>query len=442
MTIDLEITHRFEQIEISQGDMDQLLKIASWQTMPKFPYPGRTAWHVLSEPAYLKNDPGRKYYAAKLKGVGVWNPSNAHLYSGVHQKQGASSEAPMPPTTEEYTFTASIAHIGFTESGDFEEVHSESAPFGGILHRRALEEFENATRLIGLGVPSVAPLLVAKLPDSYTFMDEPMGVIIALSEEPAPYRLHLIHFGEGELTEPEHRYYCSLRKALGISGDACDEKGRLEAVCALAGQIGKLMHDFSASGLYRYSGGWEDLQFCVEKKQLFLVDLDSSRRLDELPSGVRPLQILRDLSSSLHKLLNTFYYPTVVDRYSFSNLVACDPVFEMLSAYFPASSKENIKKASLRYWNYFVPYLFMMKRHREQILNEWDEERRKSYKIDDPTFYTLSVLNLFPLYCESDLNAVYPAECSMDDLMERAQAFLGERYQYLSFLLADQEVFA
>jgi hypothetical protein len=109
----------------------------------------------------------------------------------------------------------------------------------------------------------------------------------------------------------------------------------------------------------------------------------------------------------------------------------------MLSAYFPASKDEKIKKASKLYWDYFAPHLFLMKRYKDQVLCDWECERRKSYKMDDDIFYTLSILALFPLYCESDLNSIYPCECTMEDLRERAQSFLGERYQYLSYLFAD-----
>jgi hypothetical protein len=437
MTIELELTHFFEQVEIPEDEVESLLKIASWQIMPQFPFPGRTAWYVFKKPVYLKKNKEKIFYAAKLKGVGVWNPGKAHLYSGVHHQQGASNETPLPPTTEEYKFTASIAHIGFTECGCFEEVHSEPAPFGGILHRRAVQEYENALSLLAHGVPAIVPLLVVRLPDCYKFMDQDMGVVCVLSEEVEPYRLHLIHFGEGELTEQEYKYYTKIRQAIGISGDFSDEDTRLRMINALTWQIGKLMHDFSAAGLYRYSGGWEDLQFCVKKKGLFLVDLDSCRCLAELTPCTKPLQILRDISSSIHKLLNTFYYPTVLDKYTFSNLVAYDPISRMLSSYFPVSKDEEIKRVAARFWNFFAPHFFLMKRYRNQVLGEWECERRKSYKMDDDIFFTLSILNLFPLYCESDLNSIYPCECTLEDLRERARVFLGERYQYISFLLAD-----
>ena len=70
-------------------------------------------------------------------------------------------------------------------------------------------------------------------------------------------------------------------------------------------------------------------------------------------------------------------------------------------------------------------------------MGEWDYERRKSYKMDDDIFFTLSLLNLFPLYCDSDLNSLYPSEFTLDDLKAFAKDFLGERHQYLSYLLAD-----
>jgi hypothetical protein len=435
MAIELEITHLFDQISIPEDELEELLKVASWQIQPQFPYPGRTAWHVFKKPVHLKNDKEKTFCAAKIKGVGVWNPEKFHLYSGVHAR--ATGEKPVQPSTEDYKFTTSIAHFGFTETGCFKAVYSEPAPFGGMLHRRAVQEYENSHRMLAQGIPAIVSLLVARLPECYKFMDQAMGIVISLSEESQPYRLHLVHFGENELNEPELKYYTGLRQSLGISSDLFDESTRLQTINALSGQIGKLLHDFSAAGLYRHSGGWEDLSFCSKTRQVFLADLDSNRCLAELTPCVRPLQILRDFSSSIHKLLNMFYYPTLLDKYTFSNLAAYDPISKMLSAYFPATNAGEIKRVAARFWDYYAPHYFLMQRYRNQLMGEWDQERRKSYKMDDDIFFTLSMLNLFPLYGESDLTSLYPSESTLDDLREHAQEFLGERYQYVSYLLGD-----
>jgi len=475
MPIKLEITHLFDQVEIPEDEMESLLGVASWQSEPQFPYPGRSAWHVFKKPVYLKNDKEKIFRAAKLKGVGVWNPENFHLYSGVHGM--AYCYKPIQPTTEDYKFTSSIAHFGFTDEGFFEAVYSEPAPYGGILHRRAVQEYENSLRMLAHGVPAQVSLLVARLPASYKFMDEDMGIVISLSEEIEPFRLHLIHFGDHELFEQELKYYTRLQKSIGLPENIQDENIRLQTINALSGQIGKLLHDFSAAGLYRHSGGWEDLSFCLKNKRVFLADLDSNRCMAELTACTRPLQILRDLSSSIHKLLNMFYYPTVLDKYTFSNLVASDPVSEMLSAYFPASNAGKIKKVAARFWDYFAPHFFLMQRwvhgncqgevvdegvvrakpaqhpnifpsitripngpqrYRNRVLGEREPEIRKSYKMDDEIFFTLSMLNLFPLYSESDLYSFFPTDCTLGDLEERAQAFLGEKYHYVSYLLSDR----
>jgi len=124
----------------------------------------------------------------------------------------AYSEKPIPPSTEEYKFTSSIPHFGFTEEGYFKAVYSEPAPYGGILHRRAVQEYENSHIMLAHGVPSQVSLLVARLPARFKFMDEDMGIVASLSEEIEPFRLHLIHFGENELNEPELKYYKSLRE--------------------------------------------------------------------------------------------------------------------------------------------------------------------------------------------------------------------------------------
>ena len=435
VTVELEITHFSSQINIPDEELEGILRVASWQIEPQFPYPGRTAWHILKKPICLNNAGNRTFHAAKLKGIGGWNPENYHLFSGIRNM--SFDDKPIQPTTQEYKFTSSIAHFGFTEQGYFQTVYSEPAPYCGILHRRAVMEYENQHRMLANGVPSLVPLLVARLPESYQFNHEDMGIVVSLSEEKDPFRLHLIHFGENELRELEHKYYTKLRHSLGIKGNILDEKTRLQTNNALAGQIGKLMHDFSATGLYRHSGGWEDLSFCVRNKQVFLVDLDSCRTLAELPACVRPLQILRDLSSSIHKLLNMFYFPTIIDKYNFSNLVAYDPISKLLSAYFPASQAGKIKRIADRFWNFFAPYLFLMKRNLDQISKESGNERRIIFKVDDEIFFTLSLLNLFTLYEESDLNSIYPCECTIDDLKERSSVFLGERHQYVDYLLAN-----
>ena len=240
MTIELEITHFSDQIAIPDDELEDLLKVASWQTQPHFPHPGRTAWHVFKKPVHMKNDTGKTFYAAKLKGLGVWNPQNFPLYSGVHER-AFCCDAPALPSTFEYKFTSSIPHFGFTEAGCFKQVYSEPTPFGGILHRRAVQEYDNSYKLLAHGVPALVSLLVARLPACYKFMDQDMGIVVSLSEEVEPYRLHLIHFGENELSEPERKYYTSLRESIGIPGNFSDEKVRLRTINALSRQIGRLV---------------------------------------------------------------------------------------------------------------------------------------------------------------------------------------------------------
>ena len=306
-----------------------------------------------------------------------------------------------------------------------------------MLHRRAVQEYENSLRMLDHGVPAIVSLLVARLPARYKFMDQEMGIVVSLSEEQEPSRLHLIHFGQEELPERENTYYTRLRQAIGISGDPLDEHTRLQTVNVLSRQIGRLLHDFSAAGLYRHSGGWEDLMFCLKNKQVFLADLDSNRCLAELSPRTQSLQILRDLASSIHKLLNMFYYPTLLDKYIYSALVASDPVSEMVSAYFPASKAGEIKKVAGRFWDYFTPHYFLIRRYKDQFLGEREGEKRRSYKMDDEVFFTLALLNLYSLYCESDLHSSYPCTLTFGELREHAQIFLGEKYEYVKYLLAD-----
>ncbi len=78
--IDLTVTHRFSSIRIADAEYKELLNIASWSTRPWFPAPGRTAWYRFKSVPCLVDAHGRYFPAAKLKGVGVWNPPQHRCY--------------------------------------------------------------------------------------------------------------------------------------------------------------------------------------------------------------------------------------------------------------------------------------------------------------------------------------------------------------------------
>jgi hypothetical protein len=426
------VTHHFNDVQISGDEFVRLLKIVTWQEIPWFPMPGRTAWYVFGSQPLLGSTPEFKLKAAKLKGIGLWNPKNFH-YSGIHG--GEHLDDPVPPTTIDYEYTSLLPHVGFTDEGEFTIVYSEPTPYGGMRHSRAVREYNNAHRLLERGIPAIVPFLVIEYQDGYKFRGEALGAVISLSPEPSPNRMHPLHFGEDGLGLDDREYYSRVRESLGISGDPTNETTRLATIKVLARQVGKLNHDFSAAGLYRHSGGWDNLHYCIEQRKVFLTDLDSSRDINERPENVRPLYILRDLASALHKLINKLYYPTVLETYTFSNLLWYDPLYEMIAGYFPNALGQDVQRVSRSLWSYFFPHFFLLKRYRQPLLTDWSSERRKSYKMEEDLFYILAITSLYPLYCNSDLALLYPSYLSHEQLMKKAESYLCERFEHLSYLL-------
>jgi hypothetical protein len=443
--LDYRVTHRYSGLNISDSEVNRLLDIASWnEKVPAFPRPGRGAWHALDQEATLKADPALQFQAAKLKGVGLWNPSQPGRCTEGNNKlhDGEFSDAPIPPLTDELEYLMTYPHIGFNKEGEYAFVFSSPSPVGGILHERAYLEFWAAERLIDCGVPSIAPLAVIEYGQSLQFKGKPMGAVITLSPEIAPYRISEVLFGSA-LTRGSDpgfdRYYDKMREALNIAGDPEDEAVRLQVICALARQAGKLIHDFSMTGMYRYSGDWGNFVYCVKRKELFLIDLDSIQDMESIAQPLRSLQAWRDLASSVYRMIAKIAYPTALDKYTLNNLMAHDPVHAFISGYFPDLPNVEIRAVSQRLWNYFIPHLFLIKKHRDAIRSEWSSDRRKTYKMDYDLFYILALTSLQPLLAKSDIGQKYPSQPTREEMWRKAERFLGERFEYFVYLMGEPQ---
>lgn len=422
-----EVVKKYENVEIDDASMSRLLDMAAWRTEPIFESPGRTAWVRLDKPALVKNRPGVPYHAAKMKGVGLWNPEG-FLHTGV--QMGERKAEKIPPTTENYAPMTALRHVGINADGEFFETTSNPAPFGGILEDRAALEYENARVLTEAGVPSIAPLVVLRYP--LKFDGKQMGAVITLSTEPRPFRAHVDYIDEQGKAGKE--YYLSVFKMLGFNGDPSEAIVRWQAFASLSRRTGKLMHDFAQSGLYRYASQLENLHFDVERDELFLTDLDSSRKLSELPQGVPALQILRDASSALHKLAWRLHYFVMLDRWRLSAARKTDPMAEFVAGYFPGASTTQIDEALRPLWRHVVPHLYLRKRHRSAMAG-WDRERLRTYEVDRDMFYALAMLALLPLYDGTKLGDRYFKNLDRESLREKWGRFLGgEKLEYLDWL--------
>ncbi|VFN02701.1 MAG: hypothetical protein BECKG1743D_GA0114223_106222 [Candidatus Kentron sp. G] len=435
-TLEYELTHRYDGVTISNAEFDRLLGAASWRTQPEFPRRGRVARHVLQDPARLGNDPERRLTVAKLKGVGVYDPAALGKYRD--RILGEFSDEPLPPTTRPLDSFATYPHVGIDGQGEYTLAYGAVAPVGGIVYERALREYRNAKTLHEHNIPSIIPLAVLKYKD-LVFKAQPMGAVITLSSEPSPHRLAEVQYlaatQRGKNPETD-AYYDRVVASLGVDGDPGSETVRLRAINMLSRRIGRLMHDFSLTGLYRYSPEWSNFEYSFEHKEVFLTDLDSVRDLDELSPENQRLQVLRDLGSLIYRLVAKFGTPSALDQYRLENLLSYDPLAETLLGYFHGSqvTENEIRAVSQKLWNAFIPHLFLLKKHRVAIQRQWSSERRRSYKMDHDLFYILAISLLYPLFEKDILSAKFPFDLSQDALMAKAERYLGERYEYLEYL--------
>jgi hypothetical protein len=433
------ITHRFQGINISERELETLIGLASWQRIPEFPRRGRMAWHILEEPASLVSNPSYKLRAAKLKGVGAWNPPDTSRHRD--PLLDSFTEIPIPPTTKPLDSFATYPHFGFNKAGEYTFVYSDPAPVGGILHNRAVLEYRSAETLVEKGVPTIVPVAVIQYGDNYRFLGQPMGAVISLVPDTEPYRLSEVQFGSATQrgTNPgADKYYDRIRESLGIEGDPTSETTRLETIKILARKIGKGMRDFTRAGLYRYSPEWSNFEYDFDRQEILFTDLDSTRHMQEIPEDFRTLQALRELGSVVYRTVAKFGSPSVLDTYTLTNILKYDPLFELISGYFPNAAEEEVKQITNKLWNCFIPYLFLLKKYKQEIWKDWSKERRRSYKMDHDLFYILAMTSLYPLFRKSDIFRLYPSSLTLEDLMKKAEVYLGERYEYFLYLLDGQ----
>ncbi|GEM_PF-1632148 len=436
------ITHRFDGLDLSEEVFEQIIELATWSRTPTFYKRGRMAMHVLDEAVSPLSKPSIRLRAVKMKGVGAYNPPTTG--SRFRDKLlDDYSDAPIPPTTLPLTSFVTYPHFGIDGDGEYMLAYSALAPVGGILHSRALLEYRNAKILLEHDVPCIAPLAVLEYEPRLTFEGKAMGAVLSLMPEPTTLRVSEIQFGAAVHygTDPKSdSYYDRVRKALEIEGDPASEGTRLETICAVVRGIGRITRKFAMAGLYRYSPELSNYEFDFDRAVPILTDLDSTLELSGLTPPLRTLQTLRDLASVTYRVMAKFYTPSVLGSYTFERLLEYDPLCSLLSGYFPHIPEGGIRKITGRLWSAWAPYFFLVSKHRDAIQNEWDAERRRSYKLDHDMFYILAMTELFPLFRESEVFARYPSALSLDSLRGMAQRFLGERYAYFSHLCRAQEM--
>lgn len=109
---------------------------------------------------------------------------------------------------------------------------------------------------------------------------------------------------------------------------------RLDLVGAAYEAFGRSLTAFAAAGCYRYLGHPDNFVL-TEDGRARLVDLDSSRPIEELPADVGSLQVVRDAMSGLYNLAVAFVRPDAVRDIPDDLLVAANPFGRFLRGRYP-----------------------------------------------------------------------------------------------------------
>lgn len=434
--LEIEITHRFDKVVVSDSEFERILDIVSWKQLPVFPRRGRMAWYVFNDSPELRDGHERSLVAAKMKGVGVYNPSvDAKYRDPVYH---LSSEKPFQPTNQPLLSFSTYPHFGIDSQGEYAFAFGKIAPIGGIIHEKAISEYNCALHLLKHDVPAIVPMAVVRYSSLEKFEGQTLGAAICISPSEYPHRLAEIQSGAAlrpGLDTSKDKFCRQLFESFEIDGDPNAEVSRLEVLKRVAYNAGKLINDFSRSGLYRYSAALQNFEYDFTRRQLVLTDLDSTLFLNSLPVNLQRLQVIRDLGSLLYHFTVGFSTPLALGHYTLKNLIAADPIAELIAGYFSIKIDSRVKKVSSLLWSLFVPHFVLINRHREKIDTEWSVERRRSYKMEHDLFYVAAMTMTYPLFCENILSKIYPdATLTQEQFAIKAKTYLGSRFEYLEYL--------
>jgi len=259
-----------------------------------------------------------------------------------------------------------------------------------------------------------------------------MGAVITLSTEQHPYRAHVDYIGE--YGETAKSYFLRLYEVLDIEGDPQNPFVQWQAFRTVCQHLGRLLRAFAEAGLYRYGAHLENVHFDIDRGELFLTDLDSSRPLDELSSIAQALQILRDVASALHKIALRLHYFVTLDMFPIAEIRTVDPFSAFLRGYFSEPTIELLNRAVEPLWQMTVPHLFLRKRFRD-VIASWDRDRIRTYEVDRDVFYCLAMAKAFDFFAASSLGRHHLSGRTENAIRERALRFLGpQKFDYLTWL--------
>ena len=361
------------EVKLSEYDLNQLEKIIKFENHGKYYSNGRTCYYKLKKPIHIRNT---VYSYLKIKGCGIIEEN------GIFVRPGTKS------------FIREDPHFGIKQNGVAELVYSDIAPYGGITLSRALNEYNNFKILCDNEVSSLIPVCVYKYDDLF-FDGKQMGVSISLCENNKPLRMDKLLYIDKLIPEEYKKFYEEIYFLEFNENTTLNFKNKCALINRISYKYGMEMRKFCDSGLYIHSGGWSNIQYSIDRKNVVLIDLDSSMEIHN--NTMIPLLNCRDLISNIYRLFINLYNPNCISNFDEDVIKCYNFTLSILDGFFNNIELEKIEYVSKQINIYFINNCFNEIKQIEDIMLNITDEQVKKYELNILEFYDFCMKLIFPL---------------------------------------------
>lgn len=361
----VEKVEQNEKIILNSYDMEQILDIAEFRKRGINFSEGRTCYYILKYPIVHN---GISYHSVKIKGCGFYSEGKDVILPG------------------EKAFVRNEPHYGFDEYANAIEVYSDIAPFGGMVLSKAEREYKNFKILLENEVSTLLPVMLLKYKE-LSFNGERLGAVVSLCTERHPFRMYRLLWRSELISCEEENYYNQILRSEGIRGNISNFQDKIKLIQRLSVKYTSEIHKFSDAKLFIHSGGWSNIQYNLQSHNIVLVDLDSSREMNEEVIRFYDLYTKRDLVSNIYRLLISLYNPNVISQFDQQNLMETNFVYYLLEGYFPESPELRVREVADEIMKFYINRCFNNIKKIEYKMNSIDENEVKALELSMFEFY-------------------------------------------------------
>lgn len=369
----IRISKRNLNVCLNPYDEQQIQNIATFKNKGLSYDAGRTCYYILKFPVCIN---ATMYYSVKIKGAGYYN-GNVDVI-----KPGLSD------------FVRRDPHYGFDENGNVIEVYSDVAPFGGITKYKAYREYENYEHLSKNNVSTLMAYELLEY-DNLFFKGEPLAVVVALCTEKYPFRMYRLLWPADKNSQDEISYYQLIAEHEGVKGDIKEFATRSSLIQKIAQKYAREIRKLSHAGLYIHSGGWSNIQYDLQTNNIVLIDLDSTRRINEKNKRFCDLYAKRDFVSNIYRLLISIYNPDIITQYDEYTIMQTNYVLHLLYGYFgTVYDSYSLKTISENILSFYIKTCFNNIKKIESKMTAMSDEESKEYELKMFEFYNFCLAQI------------------------------------------------